>query len=281
MSLSSEKIYKRKPSIIVRQQLLQVLLRKYIKKVYFGVLIDKKTKQQQQPQQQQQQQQQTNNHTTSTIAESTTKLVSDRQLLRQEYYNDIYECLINYCKLNNIASARLTETLDRFTTLTSRREFIESIKKKRSNKTTVNPTTDNNDAAESDKGEVSRWVHKNIRWCCCCWCYSRRRAKSVCVMMMQVEETFNIYRRANSIMKWHKKWCLEQIRNKNCTSSVCVCVFVPYLTLIRMWFRHYLFFPAHKTSSSIEEYCFLDQMTGSFFFLVGGKVLFQTWAMMC
>lgn len=158
MSLSSEKIYKRKPSIIVRQQLLQVLLRKYIKKVYFGVLNEKKTKQQQ-PQHQHQQQPQTNE-----------SKFGDRQLLRQEYYNDIYECLINYCKLNNIASARLTETLDRFTTLTSRREFIESIKKKRSNKTqktvfitptsvpssTAKPTAKNVDEAESNKGEFSR-----------------------------------------------------------------------------------------------------------------------------
>lgn len=142
MSLSSEKIYKRKPSIIVRQQLLQVLLRKYIKKVYFGVLIDKKTKQQQQ---------QANETTTTT--KITTNNLGDRQLLRQEYYNDIYECLIN-CKVNKIASVSLTETLDRFTTLTSRREFIESIKKKRSNKTPK--TTDKNDCAESDKGEVSR-----------------------------------------------------------------------------------------------------------------------------
>lgn len=133
MSLSSEKIYKRKPSIIVRQQLLQVLLRKYIKKVYFGVLIDKKFKQQ----------------------ANTTHKFGDRQLLRQEYYNDIYECLINYCKVNNIASARLTETLDRFTTLTNRRKFIKSIKKKRSNKT-PKATENKNDCAESVKGEVSR-----------------------------------------------------------------------------------------------------------------------------
>lgn len=141
MSLSSEKIYKRKPSIIVRQQLLQVLLRKYIKKVYFGVVIEKKTKQQQQQEQQQQ---------PANIIQ-----LRDRQLLRQEYYNDIYECLINYCKgnKNNKASARLTETLDQFTTFTNRREFIESIKKKRSIKT----TTDKNEcAANSDKGEVSR-----------------------------------------------------------------------------------------------------------------------------
>lgn len=145
MSLSSEKIYKRKPSIIVRQQLLQVLLRKYIKKVYFGVVIEKKTKQQQQQQDQQQQ------------PENIIQL-RDRQLLRQEYYNDIYECLINYCKgnKNNKASARLTETLDQFTTFTNRREFIESIKKKRSIKTS-NTTTDKNEcAANSDKGEVSR-----------------------------------------------------------------------------------------------------------------------------
>ncbi|XP_031620030.1 inactivation-no-after-potential D protein isoform X2 [Contarinia nasturtii] len=151
MSLSSEKIYKRKPSIIVRQQLLQVLLRKYIKKVYFGVLNEKRTKQQKQ-----QHQQQTNE-----------SKFGDRQLLRQEYYNDIYECLINYCKLNNIASARLTETLDRFTTFTSRREFIESIKKKRTNKTqktlltttvtpTIKATAKNDDGAESNKGEFSR-----------------------------------------------------------------------------------------------------------------------------
>lgn len=165
MSLSSEKIYKRKPSIIVRQQLLQVLLRKYIKKVYFGVLIDKKAKQQEQQQQQQQQKeqqqkQQANKTTATTITttnNNTTESITyfgDRQLLRQEYYNDIYECLINYCKLNNIASARLTETLDRFTTLTSRRDFIESIKKKRSIKTPK--ATGKNDCAESDKGDVSR-----------------------------------------------------------------------------------------------------------------------------
>lgn len=145
MSLSSEKIYKRKPSIIVRQQLLQVLLRKYIKKVYFGVLIEKKTKQQQEQQQEQPQPQPAN-----------TAQLCDRQLLRQEYYNDIYECLINYCKVNSIASARLTETLDQFTTLTNRREFIESIKKKRSIKTSKSTTDKHECAAKSDKGEVSR-----------------------------------------------------------------------------------------------------------------------------
>lgn len=134
MSLSSERIYKRKPSIIVRQQLLQVLLRKYIKKVYFGVLIEKKAKR--------------HKHETN---------YGDRQLLRQEYYNDIYECLINYCKLNSQTSAtKPTVNLNRFTTttLTSRHEFIESIKKKRSNKTSK--TTDNNGCAKSDKGEFSR-----------------------------------------------------------------------------------------------------------------------------
>lgn len=104
MSLSSEKIYKRKPSIIVRQQLLHVLLRKYIKKVYCGVVADKNNK----------------------------SKLTDRQLLRQEYYNDIHECLLNYCQLNNNkVNAKLLKSVDQLTTLTSRRQFIESIKKKR------------------------------------------------------------------------------------------------------------------------------------------------------
>lgn len=123
MSLSSERIYKRKPSNIVRQQLLQVLLRKYIKKVHFGALTGKQTNE---GDQQQQQPQQHESNTTLTK-------VGNRQLLRIEYYNDIYECLTNYCKLNDTANGRLTKALDRSVTLTSRREFIESIKKKQLN----------------------------------------------------------------------------------------------------------------------------------------------------
>lgn len=109
MSLSSEKIYKRKSSIIsVRQQLLKILLRKYIKKVYYGVLAANKTKQ------------------------LTTKKnkSNDRQLLRHEYYNDINECLLNYCQLKNLTSAKNLKTSNSDHKLTSQREFIESIKSK-------------------------------------------------------------------------------------------------------------------------------------------------------
>lgn len=95
MSLSSEKIYKRKPSIIVRQQLLHVLLRKYIKKVYGGVVVADRAKQ------------------------------IDRQLLRQEYYSDINDCLLNYCQLNE--HIKVLKTANQFT-LTNQREFIDAIK---------------------------------------------------------------------------------------------------------------------------------------------------------
>lgn len=95
MSLSSEKIYKRKPSIIVRQHLLNILLRKYIKKVYGGVVAADRAKQ------------------------------IDRQLLRQEYYSDINECLLNYCQLTK--HTKLLKTVNQFT-LTNQRDFIETIK---------------------------------------------------------------------------------------------------------------------------------------------------------
>lgn len=126
MSLSSEKIYKRKPSIIVRQQLLHVLLRKYIKKVYCGVLADKNSK----------------------------SKLTDRQLLRQEYYNDIHECLLNYCQSNSSkVNAKLLKSVDQFTTLTSRRQFIESIKKKKrgSSKTKKTSTINATDATSTTK----------------------------------------------------------------------------------------------------------------------------------
>lgn len=113
MSLSSEKIYKRKSSIIsVRQQLLKILLRKYIKKVYYGVLTADKTRQ------------------------LTTKKnkSNDRQLLRHEYYNDINECLLNYCQLKNLTSAKDLKTSSAEHKLTSQREFIESIKRKSESK---------------------------------------------------------------------------------------------------------------------------------------------------
>lgn len=162
MSLSSEKIYKRKSSIIsVRQQLLKILLRKYIKKVYYGVLTADKTKQ------------------------LTTKKnkSNDRQLLRHEYYNDINECLLNYCQLKNLTSAKNLKTSNSEHKLTSQREFIKSIKRKSESKkiqqsvttntiTTTKTTsqilcicqqlqtnsikTENIDCAENVIGEISR-----------------------------------------------------------------------------------------------------------------------------
>lgn len=76
MSLSSERIYKRKPSIINRHNLLNAIFAKYIKTVYCGVL-------------------------------STNVKLNDRQLIRHEYFNDIQECLMNYCQLtdNTIVSS--------------------------------------------------------------------------------------------------------------------------------------------------------------------------------
>lgn len=124
MSLSSEKIYKRKSSIIsVRQQLLQILLRKYIKKVYYGVLAADENITEQPS---------STTTTTTTTATSTVKKIklNDRQLLRHEYYNDIHECLLNYCQLKNLTSVKhLKRNADH--KLISQREFIESIKKKR------------------------------------------------------------------------------------------------------------------------------------------------------
>lgn len=79
MSLSSEKIYKRKPSIIVRQHLLNVLLRKYIKKVYGGV-----------------------------VASDGVKQID----LRHQYYSDINECLFNYCQLTK--HTNLLKTVNQF-----------------------------------------------------------------------------------------------------------------------------------------------------------------------
>lgn len=133
MSLSFEKIYKRKPSIIIRQQLLKILLRKYIKKVYCGILADKK-------------------HQSNV---NTNKSNIGRQLLRQEYYNDINECLLNYCQLNKIASAKLLESLDRYTILTNRHQFIESIKKKRGSKK-INDKKRKIDCAKRVTDNVSR-----------------------------------------------------------------------------------------------------------------------------
>lgn len=118
MSLSSEKIYKRKPSMIVRQHLLNILLRKYIKKVYGGVVAADRAKQ------------------------------IDRQLLRQEYYSDINECLLNFCQLKK--QTKLLKTVNQFT-LTNQREFIEAIKTSGSRKqSTV--------ASLKVVGENSRWV---------------------------------------------------------------------------------------------------------------------------
>lgn len=118
MSLSSEKIYKRKPSIIVRQHLLNILLRKYIKKVYGGVMAADRAKQ------------------------------IDRQLLRQEYYSDINECLLNFCQLKK--QTKLLKTVNQFT-LTNQREFIDAIKTSGSRKrSTV--------ASLKVVGENSRWV---------------------------------------------------------------------------------------------------------------------------
>lgn len=118
MSLSSEKIYKRKPSIIVRQHLLNILLRKYIKKVYGGVVAADRAKQ------------------------------IDRQLLRQEYYSDINECLLNYCQLTK--HTKLLKTVNQFT-LTNQRDFIEAIKTSGSRKR-------KKVASLKIVGENSRWV---------------------------------------------------------------------------------------------------------------------------
>lgn len=70
MSQSSEKIYKRKSSNINRQNLLNAIIGKYIKTVYCGV-------------------------------KSTNTTLNDRQLIRYEYFNDIQECLMNYCQLTD------------------------------------------------------------------------------------------------------------------------------------------------------------------------------------
>lgn len=109
MSLSSEKIYKRKPSIILRQQLLKVLLGKYIKKVYYSAVADRQSALQ----------------SNAPISAS-----GQRQLLRHEYYNDIYECLSNNCQLNRIANAPFVDAVNRYTIPTDRRQFIASIKRK-------------------------------------------------------------------------------------------------------------------------------------------------------
>lgn len=75
MSLSSEKIYKRKTSNnINRQNLLNALFGKYIKTVYCGAL-------------------------------STNIKSNDRQLIRYEYFNDIQACLMNYCQLTENRNA--------------------------------------------------------------------------------------------------------------------------------------------------------------------------------
>lgn len=95
MSLSSEKIYKRKPVIKVRQHLLDILLRKYIKKVYGGV-----------------------------VAADTAKQI-DRQLIRHEYYSDINECLFNYYRLTK--HTKLLKTAE-FTPLPHWRKFVEAIR---------------------------------------------------------------------------------------------------------------------------------------------------------
>lgn len=67
MSASTERIHKRRTSI-VRPNLLRVLLHKYIRKMYGDVTADR------------------------------TKLI-ERQLIRHEYYNDIFECILNNCQL--------------------------------------------------------------------------------------------------------------------------------------------------------------------------------------
>lgn len=117
MSQSSDKKYKRKPSIIVRQHLLNVLLRKYIKKLYGGVIADRAKQ-------------------------------IDRQLLRQEYYSDINEYLLNYCQLSK--HTKLLKTVNQLT-LTNQREFIEAMKttgsRKRKKVASVNFSSEN-----------SRWV---------------------------------------------------------------------------------------------------------------------------
>lgn len=74
MSLSSEKIYKRKTSTINRQNLLNALFGKYIKTVHCGAL-------------------------------STNTKFNDRQLIRYEYFNDIQACLMNYCQLTENRNA--------------------------------------------------------------------------------------------------------------------------------------------------------------------------------
>lgn len=118
MSLSSEKCYKRKPSIIVRQHLLNILLRKYIRKVYGGDLVTDRAKQ------------------------------IDCQLLRQEYYSDINECLLNYCRITK--HTKLLRKVNQFT-LNNQREFIGAIKTSGSRK---------RKKLSSLKivGENSRWV---------------------------------------------------------------------------------------------------------------------------
>lgn len=74
MSLSSERIYKRKSTSLNRQNLLHAIFGKYIKGVYCGVL-------------------------------SANVKLNDRQLIRHEYFNDIQECLMNYCQLTENRNA--------------------------------------------------------------------------------------------------------------------------------------------------------------------------------
>lgn len=124
MSLSSDKIYKRKPSIILRQQLLKVLLGKYIKRVYCNALLS-------------------NKQSTIQFSKIATVEGSGRHLLRQEYYNDISECLLNYCQLNRITDARFVEIVNRYTIPTDRRQFTVSINKDESPKKCPRSTIDN------------------------------------------------------------------------------------------------------------------------------------------
>lgn len=72
MSISSEKIHKRRASV-VRTNLLRALLQKYVRKMYGDVVTDRAK-------------------------------LNDRQLIRHEYYNDIFECILNNCQLTKSSS---------------------------------------------------------------------------------------------------------------------------------------------------------------------------------
>lgn len=125
MSVASDRISQpklTKSSTELREQMLHILLKNYAKKIYGDIATDRDAQ-------------------------------IDRQLLRYEYYNDIIECVLNYCQLKKQINYQLN-IFDRIVVTKQKKVWKESQNREKCDAVTFNLIENRIERKEKEKEEV-------------------------------------------------------------------------------------------------------------------------------